>query len=61
MADKAEDIAVLVTLKELDFLDELKENFYLFLDKNIETFNGAKNIIKEFHELLESSFGGLEG
>lgn len=37
-----------------------KEDFYLLLDKNIEAFNKAHAIINELHELLESSFGGLE-
>lgn len=60
IADKAEDIAVLVTLKPLVLLDILQEDFYAFLDKNIETFNQANAVIHELHELLESSFGGIE-
>ena len=60
IADKAEDIAVLVTLKPVKMIDSLKPDFNAFLEKNIESFNGAHNIIKEIHELLESSFGGIE-
>lgn len=60
IADKAEDVAVVATLKPLDLLPSFKEDFYLFLDKNIEAFNGAHQIIKELHDLLESTFGGLE-
>lgn len=60
IADKAQDIGVLCSLKPLEILDEFKTEFYLFLQKNIESFHGALLIIKEMHELLESSFGGIE-
>jgi predicted phosphate transport protein (TIGR00153 family) len=60
IADKAEDVAVLITLKPLELLPIFKDEFKLFLHKNIETFDEAKLIIKELHELLESSFGGIE-
>ncbi len=60
LADAAEDIAVLTTLKPLKLPEQFKEDFHLFLQKNIEAFNGAHLIIKEIHELLESSFGGIE-
>lgn len=60
IADKAEDVAVLLTLKPLELLPIFKDVFKLFLQKNIETFDEAKLIIKELHELVESSFGGIE-
>lgn len=60
IADSAEDVAVLVTLKQLELLPAFKGEFNEFLQKNIETFEGARRIIKEMHDLLESSFGGLE-
>ena len=60
IADKAEDIAVLITLTPLELLPIFKEDFKMFLEKNIETFNKAKLIINELHELVESSFGGIE-
>lgn len=60
IADKAEDIAVLVTLKPLEVLPIFKQEFKLFLHKNIETFDEAKLIIKELQDLVESSFGGME-
>ncbi|MBA3721283.1 MAG: TIGR00153 family protein [Parachlamydiaceae bacterium] len=60
IADKAEDIAVLTTLKPLEMLAEFKEDFNQFLIKNIETFEGVFLIIKELNELVESSFGGME-
>lgn len=60
IADSAEDIAALITLKSLKMPNALKNDFKQFLMKNIECFNGARNIIKELHDLLESSFGGIE-
>ncbi len=60
IADKAQDVAVLATLKHLDLLPIFEEEFKLFLHKNIQTFDKAWQIIKELHELVESSFGGIE-
>ena len=60
IADCVEDIAVLSTLKLLTLPKSLWPNFYLFLTANSDAFLGARAIIKEMHELLESSFGGVE-
>lgn len=60
IANKAEDVAVLVNLKPIVLIEHFKADFHVFLDKNIETFNLSKKIIDEMHELLESSFGGNE-
>ncbi len=60
IADCAEDVAILTTLKKVDLLDAFKKEFNLFLHKNIECFDEAHKIIQELHELLESSFGGIE-
>ncbi len=59
-ADKAEDISVICTLRVLENYDEMKEDFEPFYIKNIETVTIAKDVIKEFDLLLESSFGGIE-
>lgn len=60
IADVVEDIAVLLTLKPLDFLPIFKEEFKQLVQKNIEAFNVVHLIIKELHALVESSFGGME-
>ncbi len=60
IADRAEDVAVLTTLKELEVIEPFKTEFNEFLEKNIETFEGARKVIKELHELLETTFGGVE-
>jgi uncharacterized protein len=60
IADTAEDVGVLVNLKPIELLEHFKEDFNIFLNLNIETYNEAEKIIKEIHELLETSFGGNE-
>lgn len=60
IADRCEDIGVLLTLKKLKVKVPFKEDFEAFLQKNIETFGVARNIIQEVDELLATSFGGLE-
>jgi len=60
IADRAEDIAVLTTLKKIEMPLSLEPEFYEFLEKNKEAFEGARLIIKELHELLESSFAPSE-
>lgn len=60
IADAAEDVAVLTTLKPIEILPSFKLEFQDFLTKNIEAFDSVQLIIKEMQELLESSFGGIE-
>lgn len=60
LADRAEDVAVLATLKQAPMPQDFKINFNRFLAKNFEAFHVARKIIREMHELLESSFGGIE-
>lgn len=60
IADKAEDTAISLTFKPLPVLKAFSDHFDLFLHKNIETFDGAFGVVSELHELLESSFGGVE-
>jgi len=60
IADHAQDGAIMAMLKPLQFFPSFEEQFLKFLAMNIETFDTAKKIIKEIHELVESSFGGIE-
>jgi predicted phosphate transport protein (TIGR00153 family) len=60
LADRAEDVAVLCTLKNLSLSPSLHQHFQNFLTKNLETFEILLNILTEMHELLETSFGGYE-
>ncbi|MCB1110570.1 MAG: TIGR00153 family protein [Chlamydiia bacterium] len=60
ISDKAEDIGELLLLYPTKELGDLCDNLDLLFQKNMEAFWYARNIIKELHELLESSFGGIE-
>lgn len=60
IADSVEDIAILLTLRPMELLDNFSAIFEEFLQKNIECFEASRKIIQELHELLESSFGGVE-
>lgn len=60
LADKAENIGVLLTFKAMTMPDWLAEDFNTFLNKNVEAFEGAKAIINQLDELLETGFGGDE-
>lgn len=60
IADKAEEIGNLLLLCPNNSLRVFTKTFQSFLQKNLETFWDTRQIIKEFDELLESSFGGIE-
>lgn len=60
LADRAEDVAILLTFRRIEIEPLFAAEFEEFLKKNIDTFNGVYLIIQEMEELLESSFGGSE-
>ena len=60
IADKAEDTAVLFTMKHLEPLPEMAEEMKIFVEKNIKSVNEAHLILKQLDELIEASFGGKE-
>jgi len=60
IADKAENIASLLTLRPMKDFDGRREFFPAFLDKNLQTFDGVLQIMHELDQILEVSFGGAE-
>jgi predicted phosphate transport protein (TIGR00153 family) len=60
IADKAEDIGILLTLCPLENFQDFSSDLIAFFKKNERVFIDAKQIIEEIDELLESSFGGIE-
>ncbi len=60
IADRAEDVAGLMTLKKLKPLEGMEKDLKAFLDKNIQAVDHAHAVIREMDELLETSFGGKE-
>ncbi len=60
IADKCENMAVQVTLKRLDMVESLRDEFQKFFDKNVEAFRVAQAVVEQMDELLETGFGGAE-
>ncbi|MCA9742290.1 MAG: TIGR00153 family protein [Deferribacteres bacterium] len=60
IADRTEDIGVLMNLKKLEPLESIKDDLRSFIDKNTEAVAHAHQIIREMDELLQASFGGKE-
>lgn len=60
IADKAEDIGVLMTIKRIEPIKELRNDLRKFLDKNMEAVECVHKIILELEKLLQSTFSGVE-
>lgn len=60
IADMAEDVAVLVSMKKLEVLDLFRDHFHGLLKSCLEVFEGTRAVMQELDELMESSFGGIE-
>ncbi len=60
IANRAENVAVLLTFKQAKSFDGFDTAFDTFMGKCLETFDQARNIIEELDELLETGFGGSE-
>ena len=58
LADRAEDVAVLLTIKRLKILPDVADRFREFRDLNIKAVNLVAKIINQLDELLETGFGG---
>lgn len=60
IADKAEDVGILFSLKNLEPLPDMKDDLRDFIKKNIESVEAVHKILQQLNELLETSFGGKE-
>ncbi len=60
IADSAEDLAVLITLRKTRVPEELKKELKDFVDKVIETYEMAMRVSSEIKLLAETSFTGTE-
>ncbi len=60
IADKTEDIGILLTLRPLALFKNFNDDLQTLFKKSALVFWDSKHIIDEIDELLESSFGGLE-
>lgn len=60
LADTAEDVCKVLTLKPLPFPDDIKQDFDQFVELNLQAYEVAAAVIGQLDELIESGFGGVE-
>ncbi|MFQ6093519.1 MAG: TIGR00153 family protein [bacterium] len=60
IADDAEDVGVLLTIRKTRLPAQLKGELFAFVDKVLETFELTVQVTGEIKLLMESSFGGTE-
>ena len=60
VADKVQDVAVLLGLRKLKIHEDMKEGLFEFIDRVLETCDKSSEIINRLDEILESSFSGTE-
>jgi predicted phosphate transport protein (TIGR00153 family) len=60
ISDVAEDVAVLLTMKDFPFPEEIRGPFWKFMDQVMVTVEQYFKINDELDELMEASFGGAE-
>ena len=58
LADRAEDVVVLLTFKRLKVLPSVADQFREFRDLNIKAVNLVAKIMDQLDELVETGFGG---
>lgn len=58
IADVAEEIAGLLSIKKIDMISEIAPDLMAYVNKNMEAAWDVKEIVFKFDQLLESSFGG---
>lgn len=60
IADKAENVAVILSFKIAKSCEPFKSGFRAFFNKNIEAFEAVHEVVGQLDELIESGFGGTE-
>jgi uncharacterized protein len=60
IADKGEDIAVLMSIRPVKVLESLSEPLGKYINGNLKAFHKLKEVMRELDVLIESGFGGTE-
>ncbi len=60
IADRAEDIGILLSLKCIPIPESIAEKFNDYVAGNESTFHKARSVMEELDDLIESGFGGAE-
>ena len=60
LADRSEDVCVVLTIKQLKIPPRMADTFRTFRELNVKAVNLVASIVNELDELIESGFGGAE-
>ena len=60
LADTAEDVCKVLTIRKLPFPEDVRADFDKFLELNIKACSICGSIISQLDELIEAGFGGTE-
>lgn len=60
LADTAEDVCKVLTIRKLPFPDDIREDFEKLVELNVHACNVCASIIKQMDELIDAGFGGTE-
>lgn len=60
LADTAEDVCKVLTIRKLPFPDDIRADFDKFLELNINACSISAKIISQLDELIDAGFGGIE-
>ena len=60
IADEAEDVAALITLRDMRVPDPLRDDLLPFVRRVVDAVTKCRDVIRELDELLEAGFRGRE-
>ena len=60
IADQAEDIGILMSLRPAKMLEPIREPFKKYAGGNMDAFLKARDVMRELDAVIESGFGGTE-
>ena len=60
IADQAEDIGILMSLRPAKMLEPIREPFKKYAAGNMDAFLKARDVMRELDAVIESGFGGTE-
>ena len=60
IADKSEDIAVLMSIRPVKVISGLSVDLKAYIEGNVRAFQNVLQVMRELDALIESGFGGTE-
>ncbi|MEM7503247.1 MAG: TIGR00153 family protein [Pseudomonadota bacterium] len=60
IANRAKDVADLVTSRKMEFPEQISDQFLMFVKRNVDAAKKARNSVRELDELYTTGFRGAE-